>query len=95
MHLSDGRNAKMEEKKNNKHRLTKVEREERKFNKDLKDCMRCKFFWGNDSRCINSNCFKEKRKEPEKTVRSECTDCSYKQGDGYCFPCMKKILERK
>jgi hypothetical protein len=32
---------------------------------------------------------KEKRKEPEKTVRSECTDCSYKQGDGYCFPCMK------
>ena len=69
----------MEEKKNNKHRLTKAEREERKFNKDLKDCMRCKFFWGNDSRCINSNCFKEKRKEPEKTVRSECTDCSYKR----------------
>ena len=95
MHLSDGRNAKMEEKKNNKHRLTKVEREERKFNKALKDCMRCKFFWGNDSRCINSNCFKEKRKEPEKTVHSECTDWSYKRGDGYCFPCMKKLLERK
>ncbi|MFQ9509646.1 MAG: hypothetical protein ACLRZ7_01610 [Lachnospiraceae bacterium] len=76
-------------------KMSATEKAERKFDRDLKSCMKCHCFWGNASGCLSSNCFKEKRKEPEKTVYSECTDCSYKQGDGYCFPCMKKLLERK
>ena len=85
----------MEEKKNNKYRLTEAEREEKKFNKDLKDCMKCRYFWGNDSRCINSKCFKEMKIKPKQTINSECIDCTYNKGDGYCFPGMIKLLERK
>lgn len=65
---------------------------EAKLEKDLKQCMRCKYFWGNDSRCIRSSCYKEKKKTEVEMPKSECDDCPYKQGEGYCFPCMKKIL---
>lgn len=27
---------------------------EKKIEKDLKSCMKCHFFWGNDSRCITN-----------------------------------------
>ena len=33
---------------------------EEKLDKDLKDCMKCKYFWGNDNRCIRNKCYKEK-----------------------------------
>lgn len=65
---------------------------EAKLEKDLKQCMRCKYFWGNDSRCIRSKCYKEEKKLEVEKPKSECDDCPYKQGEGYCFPCMKKIL---
>lgn len=64
--------------------------EERQMDRDIRECMRCHYFWGNDNRCVNSNCIK---KEPaKKKVQNECTDCPYKQNEGYCFPCMKKLL---
>ena len=34
-----------------KHKLSTEEKLER----DLKDCMKCKYFWGNNNRCINNN----------------------------------------
>jgi hypothetical protein len=66
--------------------------QEEKFDKDLKDCMRCKYFWGNNSRCIQNKCCKETEQPVVKKAASECDDCPYNTGNGYCFPCMKKIL---
>jgi len=64
--------------------------EERKMDRDIRECMRCHYFWGNDNRCINSNCIK--KEPPIKKEQNECTDCPYKKNEGYCFPCMKKLL---
>lgn len=64
---------------------------EEKFNMELRDCMRCKYFWGNNNRCRNRKCYKE-TKAVVKNPPSECDNCPYNKGDGYCFPCMKKIL---
>lgn len=41
-----------------KHKLSAEEKLER----DLKDCMKCKYFWGNNNRCINNKCYREKKK---------------------------------
>lgn len=60
--------------------------------RDLKACMQCHYFYGNDSRCINSTCYREKKKEVVKDVEGICDDCPYKQEGNYCFPCMKKLL---
>lgn len=64
-----------------------------KLNKDLRDCMHCQFFYGNNHQCIQSNCVKEKeRKQTEPVQNNKCTGCPYKQSDRYCFPCMKELL---
>lgn len=62
--------------------------------KDIKQCMQCRFFYGNSRQCIAKECVK---KPPHKgPVRnSQCTGCPYKQSEGYCFPCMKKLLGGK
>ena len=60
---------------------------------DLRACMKCKFFWGNANRCIHSTCVKEETKH--KTKENECTDCPYRRSEGYCFPCMKKLLGQR
>lgn len=65
----------------------------KKLERDLRQCMKCRFFWGNDSRCISGDCIKKEKPVPLKIT--ECTDCPYKQSNGYCFPCMKRILEKK
>lgn len=65
-----------------------------KIDKELRSCMKCRFFWGNDNRCINSNCYKKKKKQ-QIIVNSKCDGCLYKQMDGYCFPCMKDLLNHK
>ncbi len=66
----------------------------RKFDRDLKSCMNCRFFIGNDSRCINNKFCKEEEIiiKPIVKEKSECDNCPYKQEGGYCFPCMKKLL---
>lgn len=66
--------------------------EEEKLDKDLKECMRCKYFWGNNNRCRKSKCYKEKKVPVVDKPASECDGCSYNKGEGYCFPCMKKLL---
>ena len=68
---------------------------EKKIEKDLKSCMKCHFFWGNDSRCITNQCYEEKKETVTNKQKSECDDCPYKQNDSYCFPCMKKIMGMK
>lgn len=65
--------------------------------KDLKSCMRCKFFYGNNSQCLTRKCVREER-EPEimeEDKTSVCFECPFRQSEKYCFPCMKKILEEK
>ena len=42
----------------------------RKFEKELKECMNCRYFWGNDSGCINSKCYSEKEKNEYEQRRS-------------------------
>ncbi len=33
-----------------------------KLERDLKSCMRCRFFYGNNSQCILKKCFREHNK---------------------------------
>lgn len=69
---------------------------EEKLDRDLKDCMHCKFFWGNNHRCAINKCCKENQKIVEKKeIPDKCVGCPYKQSNDYCFPCMKDILGRK
>lgn len=66
-----------------------------KLEKDLKSCMRCRFFYGNNNQCIISKCIKEPQKEKQEGMDEQhiCFRCPYKRNDSsYCFPCMKKIL---
>lgn len=79
----------------NKQHKQKLLSLKKRLERDIKDCMRCAYFWGNDRRCMNSHCIKENKKEVQKSENSECMECPYKQGNGYCFPCMKKLLEKK
>lgn len=67
---------------------------EEKFERDLKDCMHCRFFWGSDSRCIKSRCCKPEKKG-QAEMPEQCRGCPYYHGGGYCFPCMKNLLGEK
>lgn len=51
----------MKVKNKTNHKMSEAERAEKKFDRDLKSCMKCHYFWGNDSRCMNSQCYKEKK----------------------------------
>lgn len=66
-----------------------------KFDRDLKSCMRCKFFHGNNSQCITRECVKEQseQKIAQEEKSSKCLGCPYPQSGRYCFPCMRDILE--
>lgn len=76
--------------KRHKHTLSKEE----KLNRDLKSCMRCKYFWGNNIQCTHCKCYKEKKQQITEKKPSKCDGCSYNKGTGYCFPCMKDLLAR-
>lgn len=67
-----------------------------KLGEDLKSCMRCKFFYGNNSQCLAKKCVKEESKPEimEDDKESLCFGCPYRQSEKYCFPCMRKILRR-
>ena len=72
---------------------TAVKSYEVSLEKDLKDCMKCKFFFGNNSQCIKEKCCKEQEiMLPKLNTDSICFECPYKKDSGYCFPCMKKLL---
>ena len=68
-----------------------------KLERDLKSCMRCRVFYGSSSQCIAKRCVREdgKAEVTERDMESECFNCQYRQSDKYCFPCMKKILEKQ
>lgn len=74
-------------------KVSKLVKKEKKLVRDIHECMKCHYFWGNDNRCITSNCVKKEK--PKKAEETECTNCPYKQNEGYCFPCMKKLLNKK
>lgn len=62
---------------------------------DLKSCMRCRHFYGNNRQCIAKKCVKEDLKQPEITdeeKQSKCFGCPYPHTEGYCFPCMRDVL---
>ena len=73
--------------------VKKGNRKEKQLERDLRECMKCHDFWGNDNRCVNSNCIK--KEIPKKVEVDECTNCPYRQNERYCFPCMKKILGKE
>lgn len=68
---------------------------EAKLERDLKSCMRCRFFHGNNRQCILKKCVKEEKKQPEiteKEKQSKGFGCPYPHLEGYCFPCMRDVL---
>ena len=66
-----------------------------KFERDLKSCMQCRFFFGSNNQCVVKKCVKEDlRAVSEKKKDKMCYGCPYQQKEGYCFPCMKKVLEK-
>lgn len=78
------------EKKDSHKKRTPMSAED-KLERDLKDCMHCKFFRGHNNRCANGICVKPTKKK-EISIPDECVGCPYYQGNGYCFPCMRKLL---
>ena len=67
-----------------------------KLEKDLRSCMRCEFFYGNNSQCLTRKCVKEESRSEITELDKEdmCFGCPYRQTERYCFPCMRKILRR-
>lgn len=50
------------QKKNKSKKPDKAERERKQFDRELRDCMHCKFFWGNNHRCVINKCCKANQK---------------------------------
>lgn len=42
-------------------------------------------------RCANGTCCKPSKKKEQK-LPTECVGCPYYRGNGYCFPCMRKLI---
>jgi hypothetical protein len=64
-----------------------------KQDKDLQECLHCRYFYGNSRWCIAQHCTKEMEGLQEQVDKnSPCYGCAYKKQEGGCFPCMKKIL---
>lgn len=68
-----------------------------RLERDLRSCMRCKFFYGNNNRCINNKKCSGKMTDREKAAHkerknSECYNCPYGKGKAYCFPCVRKLM---
>lgn len=65
------------------------------LDKDIRQCMRCRNFWGHNNRCANCDKCNEPVKKPAEPANSKCDTCPYNRGEGYCFPCMKDILDAR
>ena len=62
-----------------------------KLQKDIQECMRCRYFYGSSRQCLAEECVKKiQQTKPDRD--SQCSCCPYRQSESYCFPCMKKIL---
>ena len=69
--------------------------EKRRFDRELRECMHCKYFWGNNHQCLLNKCSKSQNVyKKEKSIPEKCKGCSYNQSDNYCFPCMKDMLSK-
>ena len=77
--------------KRDKHKKRRFVSPEEKLERELKDCMHCRFFWGHNNRCANGTCCKPSKKKEQK-LPTECVGCTYYRGNGYCFPCMRKLI---
>ena len=71
--------------KRNKHKKRRFVSPEEKLERELKDCMHCRFFWGHNNRCANGTCCKPSKKKEQK-LPTECVGCPYYHGNSYCFP---------
>ena len=84
-----GVNAKSDKKRRKRYELTEAEKIER----DLRSCMRCRYFYGSKFQCPKQKCCKiEPQPKVKSELPSECVGCPYRKGDIICFPCMKKLL---
>lgn len=65
--------------KRDKHKKRRFVSPEEKLERELKDCMHCRFFWGHNNRCANGTCCKPSKKKEQK-LPTECVGCPYYQG---------------
>lgn len=70
-----------------------------RLERDLRSCMRCKFFYGNNNRCIKNKKCSSRMTDKQKAAlegkrNSECYGCPYGKGKDYCFPCMRKLMKK-
>ena len=65
--------------KRNKHKKRRFVFSEEKLERELKDCMHCRFFWGHNNRCANGTCCKPSKKKEQK-LPAECVGCPYYRG---------------
>lgn len=49
--------------KRDKHKKRRFVSPEEKLERELKDCMHCRFFWGHNNRCANGTCCKPSQKK--------------------------------
>ena len=66
--------------KRDKHKKRRFVSPEEKLERELKDCMHCRFFWGHNNRCANGTCCKPSKKKEQK-LPTECVGCPYYQGN--------------
>ena len=52
--------------KRNKHKKRRFVSSEEKLERELKDCMHCRFFWGHNNRCATGTCCKPSKKKEQK-----------------------------
>ena len=65
--------------KRDKHKKRRFVSPEEKLERELKDCMHCRFFWGHNNRCANGTCCKPSKKKEQK-LPTECVGCPYYHG---------------
>lgn len=61
--------------KRDKHKKRRFVSPEEKLERELKDCMHCRFFWGHNNRCANGTCCKPSKKKEQK-LPTECVGCA-------------------
>lgn len=78
--------------KRDRHKKQRYVSQEKKLERELKDCMHCKFFWGHNNRCANGTCCKPSKKKEQK-LPAECVGCPYYQGNDYCFLILSILVD--